>query len=326
MNREKLFHLVMHSVDDDLLEEARSSGKRRVIPFRAAAAAIAACLCVAAIGVAWHHFSNSSKTQIPNPVHTTTVAKLTQMGYSLPLPSDAQDAAYSTIDTGENSSTPLAQVTYSVSGREYTCRALKTEAVEDISGIYADWSENLNWKTDDLDMQLRESSKDHTAWVGWFSPEDQTQWCLSGSDGDALSLLHTSQEIVQTLGYEMAVAPDGAKEITYNAQMLNGLTVAETSFQLNGIHYAFRTAATSATDDNFADISGTGVNYAVKSNTQVSWCPARLYYNEGGSGKIVWFDVVPGLLYSLSMDTGASQTALTDMAGQLFHPAQGDVG
>jgi hypothetical protein len=45
-----------------------------------------------------------------------------------------------------------------------------------------------------------------------------------------------------------------------------------------------------------------------------------------GSGKLVWFDVVPGLLYSLTMSDGASQSALLDMAQQLYTPAQGDVG
>jgi hypothetical protein len=58
----------------------------------------------------------------------------------------------------------------------------------------------------------------------------------------------------------------------------------------------------------------------------VSWCPARVYYNAGGEGKIVWFDIVPGLLYSLTMSNGASEKALEEMASQLYTPAQGDVG
>ena len=42
--------------------------------------------------------------------------------------------------------------------------------------------------------------------------------------------------------------------------------------------------------------------------------------------KAVWFDVVRGLLYSLSMDRDESEEAVLEMANQLFAPAQGDVG
>ena len=58
----------------------------------------------------------------------------------------------------------------------------------------------------------------------------------------------------------------------------------------------------------------------------VSYCVARLSYEDGGGGKIVWFDPVPGLLYSLSMNSNASAEQLTELAVQLFSPAQGDVG
>ena len=58
----------------------------------------------------------------------------------------------------------------------------------------------------------------------------------------------------------------------------------------------------------------------------MAWCSARLSWNEDGSGKLVWFDLVPGLLYSLTMDSGASEQALMDMAAQLYEPAQGDAG
>ena len=57
----------------------------------------------------------------------------------------------------------------------------------------------------------------------------------------------------------------------------------------------------------------------------MGWCPARLAWNDGGTGKVVWFDVVTGQLYSLSVDAGASRESLLDLAGQLFLPAQDEL-
>ena len=59
---------------------------------------------------------------------------------------------------------------------------------------------------------------------------------------------------------------------------------------------------------------------------KVLWCPAVISYDESGAGKITWFDVAPGLVYSLSADSGASRDALLDMVNRLFTPAQGEVG
>ena len=42
----------------------------------------------------------------------------------------------------------------------------------------------------------------------------------------------------------------------------------------------------------------------------------------GGEGKIVWFDVVPGICYSLTVDNGASEDSLRSMAESLYTPMQ----
>ena len=364
MNKDN-FDKMMHSVDDDLLEEAAAPRRKNTRALRIAVGALAACFCVSA-GVlfftsalrkgsgqtavqseqtvaqsgqtAAQNTAAGTTAAVANPVHETTADALTKLGYTLPLPSDAKDAVYSTIDQTASSdqtgnaagstaqNAPIAQVTFTRDGKEYTCRALKASAVTDISGIFADWTENLDWTAGKLLLQLRRSTTDSLSWFGWFSQDDDMQWCLSWNDADSLSLMHTAQQIVDTLGYEMEVAPDGAKDIAYQAFTLDKLTVAETTFTMDGISYAYRTASTSDVSKDFADISGTGKDYAVSEDGKVSYCPARIYYNADGSGKIVWFDVVPGLLYSLSMDHGASSSALKTMAEKLFVPAQGDVG
>ena len=161
-------------------------------------------------------------------------------------------------------------------------------------------------------MELTQA-EDQTACVGWYEEESGMQWCLSGGT-DALALMRTAQEIVNTLGYDMTVSPAEAENVSYQALELDGLSVGETVFTWNGITYTYRTAATGEIEENFADISGVEGEYVEQPAGEVLWCPARIYLDANGAGKIVWFDVVPGLLYSLHMDQDASVEALLDMA------------
>lgn len=327
MNQRR-FEIWTHAIQDDFLEEAQTPVRHRSMHIRIAAGAAAACLCLIIGGVMWYHtgrgglLPEQDRTQLSSPMQSVTKAELTQLGYTLPLPSGAQNAAYSTISPDEGSSVPMAQVTFLQNGQTYTYRALQTEAVQDISGIYSDWTETLDWQADTLAMQLRKSSDDSAAWVGWYSPSEQTQWCLSGTGENALTLLHTAQEIVDALGYNITAAPEGAEDILYSAFSMDGLTVAETTFLLNGVHYIYRMAETSDVSPDFSDISGDASVYDSHAESEVLWCPARIDYTESGGGKIIWFDVVPGLLYSLVMESGASADALLKMAETVFTPAQ----
>ncbi|MGM9606242.1 MAG: hypothetical protein ACI3XJ_01915 [Oscillospiraceae bacterium] len=340
MMDKKRFDLLMGAVDDDLLEEAQQP-LRRSRTWIWTAGSLAACVCILIAGYlvlrpgtgpeqtadqppAADPVPSSSYAQIVNPMHEATAAQVAQLGYAIPLPADAQSVSYFLIDQGTDGAAPMAEVSFEQSGTSYTCRALKTAQAEDISGIYADWKQSLDWSAGTLDLQLRQA-EDGTAWVGWYSAEEGTQWCLSGEE-DALSLLHTAQAIVEALGYDLAVAPAEAEDVEYNAFTLDDLTVGETSFRLDGVRYSFRTASTALIGEDFADISGLDGPFQNNAAAQVQGRPAKLAYDEGGAGRIIWFDVVPGLLYSLSMDRGASESALVEMANQLFTPAQGEVG
>lgn len=311
------FQYLMGAVDNNLLEEAQRPVKT-VRPWRWIAAA--ACLAVMML---IYFIGSSTREQPPvTIVHKVTLGEVQQLGYSLPVPSGAQEVSYALIDSSSGD-TPMAEVTYKSGGRAYSCRALMVQQPEDISGMEQAWTQSLDWKAGTLQMQLRQSDTD--AWVGWYAPDAGVQWCLSGGE-DALSLLHTAQSLLETLGYGVATAPEQAKDVIYNAFALDGLTVGETAFVLNGIHYSYRMAETWEVGQDFADISGMDGSFQNEADVEVAWCPARLSYDDGGAGKIVWFDVVPGLLYSLSMDREASEEALLEMVNQLFAPAQGDVG
>ena len=168
-------------------------------------------------------------------------------------------------------------------------------------------------------------AEDRTACVSWYEQETGMQWCLSGKQGTS-ALLSTAADILNTLGYNLDVAPAGAKELVFRKLTQEDLSVGETTFVLDGIFYAYRVAATNVVEENFADISGAEKSFAEESIGEVGWCSARLSFNENADGKIVWFDPAPGLLYSLYMETGASEAALLDMASLLYAPAQNDAG
>lgn len=219
-------------------------------------------------------------------------------------------------------STPKDSITkeyFVKEGTDYTLLSCEAAEPTDISGIETAETEPLIWIAAGLEIKLC-STRD-MAWVSWYDTNTSTQWCLT-SKTSTLALLTTAREIVEDLGYNVAVAPEDATDITYDAFLLNNLTVAETTFLLDGVRYCFRMAATAEVSMDFADISGTGTNYGTHCSTEVGWCPAETYYTENGYGKIIWFDIAPGLLYSLSMETNASEETLLTLAHELFSPAQ----
>lgn len=92
-------------------------------------------------------------------------------------------------------------------------------------------------------------------------------------------------------------------------------------FTLNGITWQYRMAPTDDVSETIPDISEfTGGSLTAEST--VRWCAALLRWDEGGAGCIIWRDMAPGLVYSLTTDSGASEDALSDMAALVFQPAQ----
>lgn len=333
---EDRFQRLMRAIDPELLEEAQTPVKRRSYKSWAAAG-VAACLCVAAAGIyagqqddssatggsppqADAPTDASSMTALANPVHSATEAELEKLGYTMVLPEGASGASYGIIDSGSGG-VPLAQVDFSYQEDSYTLRALKSGESADISGLYADWGEALEWQSGQLSIQY--NSTDGMGWIGWYDGE--TQWCLSAGDGADAPLVNTAYSIMQTLGYDVDVAPEGASDVVYSAEPRDGLAVASCAFTLDGVRWTYSMAATSQVELPFQDISGLP-DYAVTEDAKILWCPAVISYDESGAGKITWFDAAPGLVYSLSADNSAGRDALLDMANRLFTPAQGEVG
>ena len=297
------FQLLMNAVDDDLLEEAMTPVKRRkTMPW--IGAAVAACLLLV-IGLA----------MLPGRIPAVTAAQLSDMGYEMKLPETAERIRYAIVTLTERKA---AQASFVIQGTKYIYQAVKTQEKQQLSDRNAE-SQVLSWNAGNLDIQLLSSPS--TTSVSWYLPEEQTQ-CYLTAHADTLEVLTTASQILRATGLNVTVAPEHAENITYNAFRMEGLTVAETTFQIDGITYAYRMAGTMELVENFTDISGLKGPFDRITAGEVYWCRAKLSFNEGSQGKILWFDLVPGILYSMTMDSGASEEALLDMAYSLFQPAQ----
>ena len=298
------FQVLMNSIDDDLLEEALTPVKKR-IPLAWVGVAVAASLLLT-IGL----------IRFPGSAPVITVAELSDMGYDIRLPEEAEKVRYEVVTLAEREG---AQASFTLQDTKYVYQAVKIQEVQHLSDSRQGEAHVLSWNTGQLDLQLLSSSSSTS--VSWYLEDEQTQYYLTANT-DTQNVLTTASQILRATGLDVTVAPQNAENITYNAFLVDGLTVAETTFQIDGITYAYRMASTMELLENFADISGLDGSFEQIAAGEVFWCRAKLSYHDGGQGKILWFDLVPGILYSMSMDSGASEEALLEMANSLFEPAQ----
>lgn len=134
-------------------------------------------------------------------------------------------------------------------------------------------------------------------------------------------LKSSSAEEIQGLGYSFHL-PESAEDVNYSIiNISESEKIAQVSFVVDHTEYNHRMIAA----NEMTDISGVYLQVEDK-DVEVEYCPAKIAVGEDGYGKIYWYDVVPGLLYSLSMKEGATEEQLLNMAEEIFVPAQGEVG
>lgn len=289
------FQKLMQAVDEDLLEEAIAPVKKQnFLPWLGAA--VAAC---ALLMLGLQLFPGNQN-----------VANL----YNIKLPENAEHIRYEALSAPDREG---AQVSFVIQDTTYVYQVVETPEPTQLTAQEND-SQLLAWNAGQLDLQLLACPTQ--TWVSWYLPEEQTQWYLS-ANADSQEVLTTANEIFRITGLNVTVAPESAENITYDAFLLDGLTVAETTFRIDGTTYTYRMAATTQLQEDFADISGLP-DFPKTGATTVLWCNAKFSFQTARQGKIIWFDVVPGILYSLSMDRMASLDALEQMAQQLFEPTQ----
>ena len=133
----------------------------------------------------------------------------------------------------------------------------------------------------------------------------------------------TAFEILEQTGVSFVI-PEGAKDVAYYIIDMDGSNIAEMTFMLNGAECTCRICGSEVPTGKLEDISGMYYEWTSEDKAEVGGNAAELYWLEGEQGIVLWYDYVPGLLYSLGMDAGSSRDSLLLLAEELYIPVQGD--
>ena len=324
----------MESVDDDLLEEAQrplpaAGGLRRW-------GALAACFCAAALALALWQPWNAAKSDCGAfddangsgagdyaamdksfAAPTPSAGDAEPLSATLVLPADAElasDELQFTARSDAPAAAPsgTAVCTIVLGGYDYDYGAVYAPAP--LPAPDGALPETIWQLSDTLTVMLYGGGA-----VGWYDAAAGIQWYCVAWDGGAP--LVTAFALMDAQSYTVPTAPSGAETQGYDLFDLDGMTVTEVTFTLDGRTWRYRMAPTMDVTETIPDISG-AAGGSLTAEGAVRWCAAALRWDEGGAGCIIWKDVAPGLVYSLTVDTGASETLLSDTALLVFQPAQ----
>lgn len=131
----------------------------------------------------------------------------------------------------------------------------------------------------------------------------------------------TAEKLVQTLGLTFG-EPEGAEEILY--RMLESENLAEMQFVLQGAKCTARIKPAA----EWEDISGLYFEWDSEESCEIGWCEGKILRAADESIQLcLWFDVVPGLMYSLSVEiSDGEEIDFHEWTEMIYIPAQGDVG
>lgn len=312
----------MDAIDDDLLEEAQ-----RPLPRGGAArrwGALAACFCAAALALAlWQPWSAGIGDNTAGAdadfgamdksfsVAMPPVSDAELLSASLALPEGASlTSGYQWRQDGEGAVTGVS-CTVLLDGYDYDYgAAYASQPLPAPDGTLPTDTYQVNGLT----LLVYDDGA-----VGWYDTSAGIQWYCMAWDGGAP--LVTAFALMNAQSYTVPTAPSGAETQGYDLFDLDGMTVTEVTFTLDGRTWRYRMAPTMDVTEAIPDISGS-TGGSLTAEGAVRWCAAALRWDEGGAGCIIWKDVAPGLVYSLTVDTGASEDLLSDTALLVFQPAQ----
>ncbi len=132
----------------------------------------------------------------------------------------------------------------------------------------------------------------------------------------------SAEEILQKIGVEFEL-PEGAEDISYS--IISGQT-AQMDFIWNGAKCCARIEPSLALE--LQDISGFYFDWKNESVCKVSYNEAQVKWttDENGDtlGICIWWDAVPGLMYSVSMKSNANEENLSALANAIYIQMQGE--
>lgn len=134
----------------------------------------------------------------------------------------------------------------------------------------------------------------------------------------------TAQELGELTGVFLT-APEGV-EAAFSV-IESEHNIAQMRFVRDGVEVTVRVCSAGIPEGEPEDISGLYYEWEnTAEDVAVGYNSAYIHWNEGETGYITWYDFAPGLLYAVSVDSGATADSLTQLAVELYAPVQGEVG
>ena len=125
-------------------------------------------------------------------------------------------------------------------------------------------------------------------------------------------------EILETLGMTLKV-PEDAENVIYQIIDVEEETpIAEVKFRKGQTNCTYRVRSTAEPED----ITGAYYDWTVTKEIEISYCSGEISYIEGKEGICLWYDTVPGLMYSIFVDMDASEDLLLEIANDVYIPAE----
>lgn len=132
----------------------------------------------------------------------------------------------------------------------------------------------------------------------------------------------TVQDILNTFGIRFAL-PEGAENARYS---VIGGTLSQVDFTWNGDECTARAEPSGET--SLKDISGFYYNWKNSAEVKVGYNTAKASWTKDEKGNSVgiciWWDAAPGIMYSVSMRSGAGEKSLSALANAVYVPVQGE--
>lgn len=132
----------------------------------------------------------------------------------------------------------------------------------------------------------------------------------------------TADGIRKQLGLDFNL-PQGAENMRYS--VIAGKT-AQIDFDWQGADCTARIEASGAT--KLQDISGYYYTWQNQAEVAVGYNKAQARWTAAEDGRIVgtciWWDAVPGIMYSVSMDSNADEASLVELANSVYVQMQGE--
>ena len=170
----------------------------------------------------------------------------------------------------------------------------------------------------ELENWFMYSEKNESGFVGYM-PLNEAELANPWSD-------MTKEGLEQASGVSFGV-PEGAENVAYRWLEDEGL--AEMQFMLDGDEYCARILPAALAEGELLNISGMYFDWENEEEIEIGHCHGTIGQAQTGSEDWVelcqWYDLAPGLMYSLSVyTTDPDGLDLTAVAQMVYVPMQGD--